>query len=96
MASLIGLFVLKLFIPQKVDENIIQQLINKLYTALKRETGMSIQDLKVECGLSDKEIYLIIGWLMHDHKIVYDMTADRIKIECEEMDLTCYNTYSMT
>lgn len=81
---------------QRMDENIIQQLIDKLYTALKRETGMSIQGLKVECGLSDKEIYLIIGWLIHDHKIIYDMTTDRIKIECEEMDLTCYNTYSMT
>ena len=79
-----------------MDENIIQQWIDKLYTALKREICMSMQDLKAECGLSDKEIHLTIGWLIHDHKIIYDMTTDRIKIECEEMNLTCYNTYSMT
>lgn len=79
-----------------MEENIIQQLIDKLYTALKRKSNISIRDLKVECGFSDKEIYLITGWLIHDHKIIYDMTNDRIKIEYEEMDLTCYNTYSMT
>lgn len=79
-------------------DDMVKELVSKVYTILEKGSCLSVQELKTESKLSDKELFLAIGWLIHDNKLVYNIDNDRINIKCntEKLDFTYFQTYSMT
>lgn len=79
-------------------KNSIQELAYKVCKILEEHTSLSIQELKVKCDMSEREVFLTTGWLMHEERVVYDMENDKILIgsRTEDFDSTSYHTYSMT
>lgn len=77
---------------------VIQYLAGKVYAVLEEHPCISAQELKAESKLSDKELFLAIGWLIHDNKLAYNIDNDRISIEsdAEKLDFSHFQTYSMT
>lgn len=79
-------------------DDMVKGLASKVYTILEKGSCLSVQELKIESKLSDKELFMAIGWLMHDNKLTYDIDNDRISIESdvEKLDFIHFQTYSMT
>lgn len=77
---------------------VVQYLASKVYAVLEEHPFLSVQELKEESKLSDKELFLAIGWLIHDNKLAYNIDNDKISIEsdAEKLDFSHFQTYSMT